>query len=426
MKFHSTRHAGLSFSFREAVLHGLAPDGGLVVPEQISSLPPSFWANFSRYSPEEIAYEVAWPFLKTDFIPAQVQQIVQHTLSFSIPLVRVNSSIYSLELFHGPTLAFKDVGARFLAAVLGHLAKDEPRETTVLVATSGDTGSAVAHGFYNVPGTRVVVLYPSGKVSELQEKQFTTLGGNITALEVEGTFDDCQQLVKQAFADADLRQRVSLTSANSINIARLLPQTFYYFLAAAQLPPETPLVFSVPSGNFGNLTAGVLAQRMGLPVEKFLAATNRNDTVPVYLRTGQFDPKPSVPTISNAMDVGNPSNFERLVHLFGTQRMMAAALEGYAYSDSETRDAIRTLFRDTGYVLDPHGAIGYLACRDYATRHPNACCIFLETAHPVKFKETVEGQVGEVEVPERLRKLLTATKQSIKIPARYEALRSQF
>ncbi len=425
MRFYSTRHAGLSFSFREAVLSGLAPDGGLLMPEHVPSLPTSLVGELARYSAHEIAYEVAWPFLKGEFSAAQVQEMVEHTLCFSIPLVPVNPSIYSLELFHGPTLAFKDVGARFLARVLSHWTQTETRQTTVLVATSGDTGSAVAHGFYNVPGTRVVVLYPSGKVSELQEKQFTTLGGNIIALEVDGSFDDCQRLVKQAFTDAALRKQTVLTSANSINIARLLPQMFYYFLAAAQRPSGIPLVFSVPSGNFGNLTAGVLAQRMGLPVERFLAATNRNDTVPAYLRTGRFEPKPSVQTISNAMDVGNPSNFERLLHLFGTYEAMCTHFQGYGYTDDETRQAISQVFHDTGYVLDPHGAIGYLACHDYLTSHPLSSCIFLETAHPAKFKETVEREVGGVKVPERLQKLLSATKQSIKIPATYEALRAR-
>jgi threonine synthase len=420
MKFYSTRNSKVSFTLREAVIHGLAPDGGLFMPATIPELPASFIRELSKYDQQTIAHEVALLFLKEDFSPSEIHDLVAHTVSFPVPLVQIHESVFSLELFHGPTLAFKDFGARFLSGLLSKYAETNDRETTVLVATSGDTGSAVAHGFYNVPGTRVVVLYPSGKVSELQEKQFTTLGGNIMALEVEGTFDDCQRLVKQAFADENLRKGLSLTSANSINIARLLPQSFYYLFAAAQAPRHLPLVYSVPSGNFGNLTAGVLAHRMGLPIHQFLAATNINDVVPSYLKTGLFQSRPSLTTISNAMDVGNPSNFDRLVNLFGSWEGMASNIKGYAYSDEETRQILLTMFEQHRYILDPHGAVGYLAVREYQKNSPPSTCIFLETAHPAKFKDVVEQQIGSIEIPDRLQELSDKQKKSIKIPADYD------
>jgi threonine synthase len=423
MKFYSTRNSNVSFTLREAVIHGLAPDGGLFMPATIPVLPASFIRELSKYDQQTIAYEIALSFLKEDFSPSEIHDLVAHTVSFPVPLVQIHDTVFSLELFHGPTLAFKDFGARFLSGLLSKFAETNDQETTVLVATSGDTGSAVAHGFYNVPGTRVVVLYPSGKVSELQEKQFTTLGGNIMALEVDGTFDDCQRLVKQAFADENLRRGLSLTSANSINIARLLPQSFYYLFGAAQAPRHLPLIYSVPSGNFGNLTAGVLAQRMGLPIHQFLAATNRNDVVPSYLKTGLFQPRPSLTTISNAMDVGNPSNFDRLVNLFDSWEGMTNKIKGYAYSDEETKQILLAIFEQHRYILDPHGAVGYLAVREYQKSNPSSTYIFLETAHPAKFKEVVEAQIGSIEIPSRLQELSDRQKKSIKIPADYDVFR---
>jgi len=417
MKFYSTNNRSQKVSLREAVIQGLAPDNGLYMPESITPLPKSFFDNIAKMSFQDMAYTVANNLLQGDLPEAELRRIVEHTLQFDAPLVKVEDYVYALELFHGPTMAFKDFGARFMSQLLGYFAKQQDRQVTILVATSGDTGSAVANGFLGVPGTRVIVLYPSGKVSDVQEKQFTTLGQNITALEVSGTFDDCQRLVKQAFLDEDLRKQHFLTSANSINIARLIPQSFYYFYAYSRLPDYTrPVVFSVSSGNFGNLTGGLLAQRMGLPIDKFIAATNINDSVPVYLKTAQFTPHPSKQTISNAMDVGNPSNFARMQDLFGgSHEALASVIEGYTFTDQQTAEAMRDVHKASGYILDPHGAVGYLGLKKHM-EHRKAPIngIFLETAHPGKFLEVVENVLQiQVPLPPTLQKFMSGKKQTV-------------
>jgi threonine synthase len=425
MRFYSTKNRSVTVDLRQAVLEGLAPDNGLYMPDTIPQLPPSFFRDLSSKSFPEMAYDVAKNLIGDDVDPTELRMIVNNTVAFKAPLVKLETDVYALELFHGPTLAFKDFGARFLSGLLGYFAKQQQKEITILVATSGDTGSAVASGFLNVAGTRVVILYPSGKVSDLQEKQFTTLGGNVTAIEVEGTFDDCQRLVKTAFLDGELRNKLFLTSANSINIARLIPQTFYYFFAVAQLKSKKPVVFSVPSGNFGNLTAGLMARRMGLPINRFVAVTNINDVVPEYLRTKNFVPRPSTQTISNAMDVGNPSNFDRMLDLYGHDfETLTDDLVGFRVSDEETRNAIRTTFEDDEYILDPHGAVGYLGLKTYLKDHPGKQGVFLETAHPGKFREVVEEVIGkEVELPERLKAFLSKEKRSVRMGKEFGELR---
>jgi threonine synthase len=418
MNYYSTNNKNQKVSLREAVIQGLAPDNGLYMPEYIPVLPNSFFESLPKLSFQEIGFQVAKNLIGDDIPTSELKRIVDHTIQFDAPLVEIKKDVFSLELFHGPTLAFKDFGARFLSGLLGYFANQQDKEITILVATSGDTGSAVANGFYNVPGTKVIVLYPSGKVSDIQEKQFTTLGGNITALEIDGTFDDCQRLVKQAFMDEQLKQKLFLTSANSINIARLIPQSFYYFRAFTQLKEkQNPIVFSVPSGNFGNLTAGLFAKRMGLPIHKFIASTNQNDIVPTYLRTKSFSPRPSVQTISNAMDVGNPSNFARMLDLYHKDfESLSKDVVGCHYSDEQTNQAMREVFKSKNYVLDPHGAVGYLGLKEYLKSNPNSVGIFLETAHPVKFGEVVERAIDQsVEIPERLNSFLMKEKQSTKM-----------
>lgn len=405
MKYYSTRNLKSGYSLREALRAGLAPDGGLFVPEQLPRLSASFIADLSRLDFHTIAYEVTYPFLSADLSKADVASLVEHVLSFPVPVVEVTSHLRVVELFHGPTLAFKDFGARFLAYALSRHAAAYSRTQTVLVATSGDTGSAVAHSFFRQEGIRVVVLFPAGKISGRQQRQMTTLGENVKAVAVNGTFDDCQRLVKQAFADDTWRERHALTSANSINIGRLLPQMWYYFFAAAHQPAE-PLVFSVPSGNFGNLTAGFMAQQMGLPIKRLLAATNVNDTVPRYLATGDYVPRPSTATISNAMDVGAPSNFERLRFWLPTLAQQRKIMTGYVCDDAATQQTMERVFRTTGYVLDPHGAVGWQAAEGYQRELGQIPVTVLETAHPAKFAEVVELAIGRaVEVPERLRAL---------------------
>lgn len=393
MKFYSTNNRRLTAGLKDAVLQGLAPDNGLYMPANIPALPAEFFSSIGQRSLQEIAFTVSQCFVGDEVSDEVLTGIVAKAIQFDAPVVPVGDIAYALELFHGPTMAFKDFGARFMAGLLGYFAQREDREIVILVATSGDTGSAVANGFLKVPGTRVIVLYPAGKVSDIQEKQFTTLANNITALEVAGTFDDCQRLVKQAFVDNDLRNKLFLTSANSINIARLIPQSFYYFHAYAQLQAlDMPVVFAVPSGNFGNLTGGVLAMKMGLPVAHFIACTNINDIVPEYLASGSFNPRPSMQTISNAMDVGNPSNFARLLDLYDHDHaLMAADITGMAFSDDETRAAMRAVYEATGYVLDPHGAVGYLGLQEYTRQRGPVAGVFLETAHPGKFREVVEA-----------------------------------
>jgi threonine synthase len=415
MKFYSTNNRNQLVSFQEAVTKGLAPDLGLYMPELIPQFPISFFGALHEQSFQEIALAVAKAFVEDQIADAELRRIIAHTITFDAPLIEIEKSIFSLELFHGPTLAFKDFGARFMSQVLGHFAQQQRREVVILVATSGDTGSAVANGLLGVPGTKVIVLYPSGKVSEIQEKQFTTLGQNITALEVNGTFDDCQRLVKQAFSDTELNRELFLTSANSINIARLIPQAFYYFYAWSRLPERKNVVVSVPSGNFGNLTAGLFAQRMGLPIQHFVASTNGNDIVPSYLITGKFAPRPSVSTISNAMDVGNPSNFVRIQDLFHHDHLaMTKWVSGYSFTDDETRAAIKGVFNTSGYTLDPHGAIGYLGLKKYQTENGKSPGIFLETAHPAKFLEVVESTLQQtIVVPDKLKSFLEKDKKSI-------------
>lgn len=426
MKFYSTNNPNLKVDLRRAVTEGLAPDNGLYMPEKIPVLSEEFFRKISGKTFREIAFEVANSLLGEDIPQPELRRIIEHTIQFDAPLVPVESDIYALELFHGPTLAFKDFGARFMSQLLGYFAKQQEKEIVILVATSGDTGSAVANGFLDVAGTKVVVLYPSGKVSEIQEKQFTTLGKNITALEVDGTFDDCQRLVKQAFLDKDLAEKLFLTSANSINIARLIPQSFYYFYAYSRLPLNgKQVVFSVPSGNFGNLTGGLLAKRMGLPVSRFVASTNINDVFPEYLVSGSFAPRASKQTISNAMDVGNPSNFVRILDLFQHDfDSINKEIVGYAFTDEETRSAMRQVFSATGYVMDPHGAVAYLGLKKFLKENGPGIGIFAETAHPAKFNEVVQDTLKSfIEIPPKLKTFMALPKKAVAIPPAYEALR---
>ena len=417
MKYYSTNRQAPLATLHEAVVKGLATDKGLYMPEAIKPLPKEFFDEIENLSFQEIAYRVADVFFGED-VPADVlKHIVYDTLSFDVPAVQVTDTIYSLELFHGPTLAFKDVGARFMARLLGYFIRQEGQEqVNVLVATSGDTGSAVANGFLGVEGIHVYVLYPKGKVSEIQEKQFTTLGQNITAIEVDGVFDDCQALVKSAFMDQELNAHMKLTSANSINVARFLPQAFYYFYAYAQLKKlgkADQLVICVPSGNFGNITAGLFGKHMGLPVKRFIAANNRNDIFYNYLQTGIYSPKPSVATIANAMDVGAPSNFARVLDLYKESHAdIKADINGTTYTDEQIRETVKQTYMETGYLLDPHGACGYRALAEGL--HPGEVGVFLETAHPAKFLDTVEGIIGnKIEIPAKLQEFMKGTKQSV-------------
>lgn len=428
MRYYSTNHKASEASLQEAVVKGLASDKGLYMPEVIKPLPASFYNHIEDMSFQEIAYHVADAFFGEDVPAETLKQIVYDTLSFDAPVVKVKENIYSLELFHGPTLAFKDVGGRFMARLLGYfIRKEGQKQVNVLVATSGDTGSAVANGFLGVEGIHVYVLYPKGKVSEIQEKQFTTLGQNITALEVDGTFDDCQALVKNAFMDTELNAHMKLTSANSINVARFLPQSFYYFYAYAQLKKvgkADNLVVCVPSGNFGNITAGLFGKRMGLPVKRFIAANNRNDIFYQYLQTGLYAPRPSVATIANAMDVGDPSNFARILELYkGEHRAVSAEISGATYTDEQIRESVKAVYQETGYLLDPHGACGYLALNEGLRE--DEVGVFLETAHPAKFLDTVEGIIGEqVEIPLKLQEFMKGTKQSIPMSKEFASFKA--
>jgi threonine synthase len=389
------------------------------MPERLNSLPKEFFDNIENKSFTEIAYNVANAFFGEDIKADELQKIVADTLSFDCPVVKVTDNIYSLELFHGPTLAFKDVGARFMARLLSHFIKQEgSEEVNVLVATSGDTGSAVANGFLGVEGIHVYVLYPKGKVSKIQESQFTTLGKNITAIEVDGVFDDCQALVKSAFMDADLNKKMKLTSANSINVARFLPQSFYYFYAYAQMKKmglADNLVICVPSGNFGNITSGIFGMKMGLPVKRFIASNNANDIFYKYLQTGEYNPKPSIQTIANAMDVGDPSNFARIYDLYkGNHSAICSDISGATYSDEQIRETIKKVYSNTGYLCDPHGACGYRALEEGLKDGETG--VFLETAHPAKFKETVESVIGqEVNIPAKLAEFMKGEKQSVEM-----------
>ena len=421
MQYYSTNDKTLSVSLQQAVIKGLAADNGLYMPERIEKFESYFFENIQQLSFREIALEVAKKFFGEDIESSKLQEIVYDTLEFDCPVVKVAENIYSLELFHGPTLAFKDVGARFMARLLNYFLGKKENQVNVLVATSGDTGSAVANGFLGVEGIHVYVLYPKGKVSKIQESQFTTLGKNITAIEVDGTFDDCQHLVKTAFLDAELNEKLILTSANSINVARFLPQAFYYFNAYARLKENgalngKDLVVSVPSGNFGNLTAGLFAREMGLPVKQFIAANNANDVVFEYLETGIYNPRPSVETIANAMDVGAPSNFARVLDLYQySHKTISEIIKGFRYSDDEIRYVVKDIFAKNGYLCDPHGACGFQALNEYLAE--GQVGVFLETAHPAKFKETIDGLVGpeNVKLPEKLALFMKGQKQSVEL-----------
>ena len=425
MNYYSTNKQAPIATLEEAVVKGLAGDKGLYMPERITRLDLQVIERMKEQSFHEIACTVARAFFGEDVEPETLDQIVCDTLAFETPVVEVKDPIYSLELFHGPTLAFKDVGGRFMARLLGYFIRKEGlKEVNVLVATSGDTGSAVANGFLGVPGIHVYVLYPKGKVSPIQECQFTTLGQNITALEIDGTFDDCQALVKAAFMDEALNAHMKLTSANSINVARFLPQSFYYFNAWAQLARQgkaDELVVCVPSGNFGNITAGLFAHRMGLPIKRFVAANNRNDVFLKYLQTGVYTPRPSVATLANAMDVGNPSNFARIIDLYRYEQI-CALISGYRYTDEQIAEAIRRCHAETGYLLDPHGACGYQALK--AALRPGETGVFLETAHPAKFKGTVDQILGaDIEIPAKLRAFMAGQKQSIELSKDFEGFK---
>ena len=429
MKYYSTNKNTPEVSLKEAVVKGLAADNGLFMPERIEAFDPSFFENIQKLSFQEIAYGVALKFFGEDIEAQKLHEIVFDTLSFDCPVVKVDGNIYSLELFHGPTLAFKDVGARFMARLLNYFLGKKEELVNVLVATSGDTGSAVANGFLGVDGIHVHVLYPKGKVSRIQEAQFTTLGQNITALEIDGTFDDCQHLVKTAFLDKELNEKMVLTSANSINVARFLPQAFYYFNAYARLKEagileNKKLVVAVPSGNFGNLTAGLIAAEMGLPIQQFIAANNENDVVFEYLKTGKYNPRPSVETIANAMDVGAPSNFARILDLYQhSHKLISEKIKGFRYSDSEIREVIDRVYLETGYLCDPHGACGFQALKEFISGQQVG--VFLETAHPAKFTETVEAVIGsgKVELPEKLAAFMRGTRKVESLSAEYEQFR---
>lgn len=430
MQYFSLNDKQHRVSFEQAVIQGLAPDKGLYFPEHIPVLEKDLVNYLENYDDFDIAYRAIQPFVGSEIPANTLQQIIHDTLSFPFPLARVEKDIYALELFHGPTLAFKDVGARFMAGCLGYFRRNDERPVTVLVATSGDTGGAVAHGFHHVPGVRVVILYPSGKVSTLQEKQLTTLNGNITALEIQGTFDDCQRMVKTAFLDQELQQHCLLTSANSINVARWLPQMFYYLIACKQvkLNGDNPeIVFSVPSGNFGNICAGIMATAMGLPVKHFVASTNINDTVPRFMSSGQYEPHPATPTLSNAMDVADPSNFVRILQLFSNSLpSLQQEMSSYSYTDQQTVAAMEQVWQQHGYMLDPHGAVGYLGLKHYMEQHGgNATGIFLETAHPVKFADTApKGLQGAITVPNRVKALFDQPKHAVLLPNDYDALKA--
>ncbi|MEH6621117.1 threonine synthase [Maribacter arcticus] len=426
MKFYSLNNTAPEVSFDIAVVNGIAPDKGLYFPEEIKPLPSSFFKKIESLSNEEIAFTAIQQFV-SGIVPDNVlKDILKEILDFEFPIVEITPNIGTLELFHGPTMAFKDVGARFMAQCLGYFSRSNKQEVTVLVATSGDTGGAVANGFLGVEGVKVVILYPSGKVSDIQERQLTTLGQNITALEVDGTFDDCQAMVKNAFLDKDLLAHMKLTSANSINVARWLPQLFYFLFAYKQAKSKgKEIIFSVPSGNFGNICAGLVAQRLGMRVNHFIAATNVNDTVPQFMSTKEYSPKPSTATISNAMDVGDPSNFIRIRHLFKDNfEELEKNLSSYSFDDNQTKEALKEIYNINGYIADPHGAVGYLGLKKYQAQHPNTYGIFLETAHPVKFLDIVEETLSEkLEIPAQIKKVMGKTKKSIQI-SNYEGLKN--
>lgn len=425
MKFYSLNDPNIQTSFKKAVIAGIAPDKGLYFPEHIDALPPSFFDGIESLSDHEIAFRAIHQFVNGDIPDDVLKEIIADTLDFEFPVVEIENNVATLELFHGPTMAFKDVGARFMANCLGYFSQGEKQDVTVLVATSGDTGGAVANGFLGVDGVKVVILYPSGKVSDIQEKQLTTLGQNIEAMEVHGTFDDCQRMVKTAFLDSGITDHKKLTSANSINVARWLPQLFYFLFAYKQAKSKgKEIVFSVPSGNFGNICAGMVAQKLGMPVQHFVASTNVNDVVPKFMEKGTYEPVPSVATISNAMDVGDPSNFVRIRHLYKDDLdTLRENLSSYSFTDEMTRKAMKEVHINTGYVMDPHGAVGYLGLKEYKKKHPDTFGIFLETAHPVKFLDVVEGTLGlSPAIPPQIQKVMDREKKS-HIISSYEELK---
>ncbi|MCR9264359.1 MAG: threonine synthase [Flavobacteriaceae bacterium] len=426
MKFYSLNDSQIKATFKEAVIAGIAPDKGLYFPERITPLPTDFFEHIDELSHHEIAFRAIHQFVSDDIPDTILKEIIANTLDFDFPVVDIEENVGTLELFHGPTMAFKDVGARFMANCLGYFSQGETTEVTVLVATSGDTGGAVANGFLGVDGVNVVILYPSGKVSDIQEKQLTTLGQNIVAMEVNGTFDDCQRMVKTAFLDAGITDHKKLTSANSINIARWLPQLFYFLFAYKEAKSKgNEIVFSVPSGNFGNICAGMVAQKLGMPVKHFVASTNVNNVVPKFMQKGVYEPMPSIATISNAMDVGDPSNFVRIRHLYQDDlATLQEYLSSYSFTDQETKTAMKEVHAQTGYVMDPHGAVGYLGLKEFQKTHPNTFGIFLETAHPVKFLDVVEETLGlSPEIPAQIQKVMDKEKHSILIKT-YEDLKS--
>ncbi|MHB8930201.1 MAG: threonine synthase [Melioribacteraceae bacterium] len=429
MNYYSTRSRNNFVSFKTAVMEGLAKDGGLFMPELITVLPQSMLKEIEKYSIQEIGYEVAKNFITGEIPNPKLLTIIESAIDFPAPLVELSEQLFVLELFHGPTLAFKDFGARFMAKTMEYFAGDLNKELNILVATSGDTGSAVAHGFYGVEGINVFILYPKGKVSLIQEKQLTTLDKNITAIEVNGTFDDCQRLVKDAFVDDELKAKLNLSSANSINIARLIPQTFYFINAYRQIKEKTkPVIVSVPSGNLGNITAGLFAKRMGIPIKKFIGATNRNDVFTEFINTHKFNPRSSVHTLSNAMDVGNPSNLERIIDLYDDDIVeMRKGISSSSWSDEEIRKGIREVFEKYNYVIDPHGAVGYKALKQFLSTYDAGSVngIVVGTAHPAKFKDVVEGVIQkEVVIPERLADCLTKEKKSIQMEKKYSDLKN--
>lgn len=415
MRYYSLNKQSPMASFREAVIRGIAPDRGLYFPEKISKVPEGVIRNIEQIDRNELAFAFIRQFVGDEIPGNDLMELIADTLSFDFPVVEIEPGVFSLELFHGPTMAFKDVGGRFMARCLSYFNREQAQEVTVLVATSGDTGGAVASGFLGVEGVKVVILYPSGKVSEVQEKQLTTLGNNIHALEVEGTFDDCQDMVKTAFLDASITEKVQLTSANSINVARWLPQMFYFAFAYQQIRDKAkPVVFSVPSGNFGNICAGIMARELGLPVAHFVASTNVNRVVPNFMESGRYQPMKSIATISNAMDVGDPSNFVRIREIFDNDfDRIKEVISSFSFTDEETRAAIASIYKDSGYVADPHGAVGYLGLKRYLEKNPNSQGIFLETAHPVKFLEVVEPVLGiEIEYPDQIRAVIDREKKA--------------
>lgn len=415
MRYFSTNRSSPDGTFREAVLNGQPDDRGLYFPAEIPTLRDGFVDRLADMGNDEIAFEIIRPFIGGEIDEDDLRQICRETVDFDFPLVPITERISALELFHGPTLAFKDVGARFMSRCLGYFSEKAVEKTVVIVATSGDTGGAVAAGFHGVGGVEVVIIYPSGKVSRVQELQLTTLGGNVTALELDGAFDDCQAIAKQALADSDLRSRARLTSANSINVARWLPQQFYYFFAIKQWDGPSPVI-SVPSGNYGNLASGLIAHAAGLPIKHFIAACNANDVVPRFLETREYEPLPSIATLSNAMDVGSPSNFVRILELFDNDiDRLSDLLSSASIGDAVTADTMREVYQETGYVLDPHGAVGYRCLADYLTEHPGERGLFLETAHPVKFDSVSEIIGHSANAPSAVEQLLSKEKQRIEV-----------